>query len=479
MSMPAISQSATMREQTDAPSAHVALSAEQLLQLQAELLGRKGYREAATALAQQLTNGLACDRASIGWCENKGLQIVATSYLAEIHSGQETARLVTAAMEEAVEQGLTLTHPESASDRPHILLAHAALAKRQGHAICTAPLSYNGRIVGALTLERSSPAFTPAQARHIERVATLLAPPLHLKYENNLPLWQRCMAAGKSHLLRLPSAATPSGKLIIAGLGIGLALLVLLVLLPTTYRISAPARLEGLVQRALTAPVDGYLHQVHARPGDHVKAGQVLAELADQDMRVEQRGLEAEHAQHENALISAQARSDRAEYIVSQGRAEAILAKLDMLGQQLERSQLRAPFDGIVIKGDLSQSIGAPVERGAELITMAPDTGYRVMIEVEEVDIAELQIGQTGRLMLAALPAQVLPLRVERITPLASTDEGRHYFAVYAILQAEPSALRPGMQGYAKIEIDQRPMLLHWGRRGLNWLRLTFWSWGA
>lgn len=466
-------------QQPTAAQSHVALSAAQLLQLQAELLGRKNFHEAATALAQQLTNALNCDRATIGWREKNGFQVLATSYAADVHSSQETAGLITRAIEEAVEQGVSLVFPEHKTARPHILLAHQELAKRQGYAVCTVPLSYHGAIVGALTMERRDQEFTPAEGAHIERVATMMAPPLALKYENELSLWRRFVAVSRSRLSHLPNTDTPSGKLVIAGLAAGLVALALVLLLPSAYRISAPARLEGVVQRSLTAPVSGFLQQVHARPGDHVKAGQVLAELADQDMRVEQRGLQTELAQHENARMSAQARSDRTEFIVSQGRAESIRAKLAMLAQQLERIQLRAPFDGIVIKGDLSQSIGAPVELGAELITLAPDTGYRVIVEVEETEIADVKVGQSGRLMLAAMPSQPLLIRVDRITPLATTDEGRHYFPVYATLDSETSALRPGMQGYAKIEVDQRSMLFNWYRQAMNWLRIKAWSWGA
>lgn len=455
------------------------LTAQELLQLQAELLGRKKFPEAATSLAQQLTNALKCDRVTIGWRKGKSFQVLATSYAADVHSSQETAGLHTRAMEEAVEQGVRLVFPEHATARPHILLAHRELAKRQGYAVCTVPLPSDGTIVGALIMERRDPEFTPAEAAHIERVATMMAPPLALKYENSLSLWHRFMAASATRLSRLPSTKTPAGKLVIAGFGIGFAALALVAFLPTSYRLSAPARVQGAVQRTLTAPVDGFLQQVHARPGDLVKAGQVLVELAEQDMRVEQRGLQTELAQFENALISAQARSDRTEFIVSQGRAEATRAKLALIAQQLERSRLRAPFDGIVIKGDLSQSIGSPVERGAELITLAPDTGHRVMIEVEEIDIADIKVGQRGQLMLAAMPSQKLPIRVERITPLAATEGDRHFFSVYAILDANSPALRPGMQGYAKIDVDQRSMVINWNRRTLNWLRIKAWSWGA
>lgn len=456
-----------------------ALTAEQLLQVQAELLGRKRFGEAATALTQQLANHLKCDRVSLGWREKNGMAVVAASYVAEVHARQETARLVAAVMDEATEQGVSLLHPEPHTTRPHILLAHDELARRQGNALCTVPLVHGGEILGALTLERRGQGFTPDEAAHFERVASQLAPVLELKYDIGLSVWRRLTTHAKSRLHHLLQSDTPASRPIRIGLAVAALLLAGVLLFPFAYHVSAPAKLEGAIQRTLTAPADGYLHQVFVRPGDRVKAGQVMAELADQDLLVQQRGLAAELAQHENAQASAQARNDRTEFSVSQGQAEAARAKLELLQQQIERSHVRAPFDGIVIKGDLSQSVGAPVERGAELITLAPDTGYRVMIEAEEAEVADLQPGQTGRLILAALPSRTLPITVERITPLATTEEGRHYFAVYATLQGKLPALRPGMQGFAKIEVDQRSLLVSWVSRSLSWMRLQLWSWGA
>lgn len=455
------------------------LSAEQLLQLQAELLGRKRFDEAATALAQQLAGSLKCERASLGWREPDGLRVIAASYVAEVHARQETARLVAAAMSEAVEQGVALVYPEGESIGHHILLAHHELARRQGYALCTVPLAHEGRIIGALTLERHDGSFSSSEAAQIARLAAMISPVLALKYENGLSVWRRLRLDIRARRKTLLRADTPARKPMLAGLAVATLVIALILLLPTAHRVGAPARLEGETQRILTAPADGYLRKVQVRPGDRVKAGQVLAELADQDLLVQQRGLAAELAQYENALVSAQARNDRTEFIVNQGQADAARARLELLQQQLDRSQLRAPFDGIVIKGDLSQSVGAPVERGAELITLAPDTGYRVMIEAEESEVADLKPGQHGQLILAALPSHTLPLTVERITPLASTEDGRHYFAVYASLTGKLPALRPGMQGFAKIEVDQRSMLGNWLRRALAWTRIQLWSWGA
>jgi len=81
--------------------------------------------------------------------------------------------------------------------------------------------------------------------------------------------------------------------------------------------------------------------------------------------------------------------------------------------------------------------------------------------------------------VLTALPENVFPIRVARVTPVASTTDGRNVFEVEARLVGEvPLALRPGLEGIVKIEAGTQPTAWIWGRRLVNWLRLTLWSWG-
>jgi multidrug efflux pump subunit AcrA (membrane-fusion protein) len=93
-----------------------------------------------------------------------------------------------------------------------------------------------------------------------------------------------------------------------AGLAIAAAAVALLIaaVLPVDDPVSAPARVEGAEQRALSAPVDGYLSRVHVRPGDAVRADQVLVALDDRDLELERLRwrTEAEQADREKRFMS-------------------------------------------------------------------------------------------------------------------------------------------------------------------------------
>ena len=129
------------------------------------------------------------------------------------------------------------------------------------------------------------------------------------------------------------------------------------------------------------------------------------------------------------------------------------------------------------MKGDLSKSLGAPVERGQVLFEVAPLESYRVIVEVDERDIADIVVGQRGELVLPSMPGEVFPLVVDKITPVSIAKEGRNYFRVEAHLENVSERLRPGMEGVGKITIDRRKLIWIWTHELIDWLRLKLWSW--
>ena len=74
-------------------------------------------------------------------------------------------------------------------------------------------------------------------------------------------------------------------------------------------------------------------------------------------------------------------------------------------------------------------------------------------------------------------PGKPLPLVVERVTPVATADDGRNFFRVEARLEGPTPALRPGMEGVAKIEVGERRLIWIWTHSLVDWLRLWIWTW--
>lgn len=449
-----------------------------MLQFYATVVSHERFTVAATAFATEVASALHFDRVSVGFLDGSYAKVVAISHSADLESETDLVRAIGEAMDEALEQNATIVHPVPAGERPKITLAHALLVRRHGGSACTIPLVNIGRAFGAVTLQRG--VDMPPDRDEIaacEHLACLIGPVLDLKRSNERSWHSRMTQRMRAdwHRLRTPGNV----RLKAAACGLILALAAFL-FLPVDYHVSAPARLEGSIQRVLVAPVDGFLRHAHVRPGDIVSAGQVLVELAEQDLQLERRKRESELAQHENAYIAALARADRTQYAINQAKASEAHAQLDLVEQQLSRSRLQAPFDGIVIKGDLTQSLGAPVQRGEILLTIAPAGEFRLIVEVDERDIAHVASGQRGQLALAALPHSTLAFHVERVTPVTTARDGRNFFEVVGELDAAAvKALRPGLQGVAKIKAENQTLAWIWTHRFIDWLRIASWSWGT
>ncbi|MFL6693780.1 MAG: HlyD family efflux transporter periplasmic adaptor subunit [Ramlibacter sp.] len=436
-----------------------------LLRPVAAALSRASLGEAAAAFTAELCELMDCARGSVGVLEQGVLRLAGSSHPAELQPGQPAASALLDAMQEALDQQQSVAWP-GLPEHDVITLAHRQLAT--AGAACSIPLVDGTRVVGALTLERASPAFAAVELDALHDLARLAGPVFELKRQLALPWHLRLLQSARERLV------TPSQRQL--AFGGGAVLLLLALAIPVPWRVSAPARLEGSVQRAVVAAADGFLQQANVRPGDRVRAGQVLAELASQDLELERRRRESEMRQHESGYRAAQAGSDRTQMVTFQAKAAEAQAMLSLVETQLERARIEAPFDGIVIKGDLSQSLGAPVQRGDVLMVLAPNDSFRLILEVDEADIGAVRPGQSGRLVLAAQPDQTLQFTTRRMVPVAATGEGRNYFEVEAALEDGLAQLRPGLSGVGKVSAGWRPIGWLLAHRAVDWMRLAWWK---
>jgi biotin carboxyl carrier protein len=437
-----------------------------ILRCQSALLSRIGLKEASAALVTELAGLAGCRRVSIGLLGEDKLRIVASSQPGELDSRHAVAMAITAAMREALDQRLSVAWPALPSAASPIGVAHRQLAGTG--AACTVPIVSDAKLIGALTLEWPHMAVARLDRLTVwQDVASFAGPVLDLKRAAEAP-WHWRIAA----LLR--NLAPPSRRRTAWTLAAVAA--ASLMALPLPWRVSAPARLEGSVQRAVVAPADGFLQQASVRPGDRVVAGQVLAQLSSQDLELERRRRESELRQHESGYRAAQARNDRTQMVINQSKANEAQALLSLAESQLERTQLLAPFDGLVIKGDLSQTMGAPVQRGEVLMVLSPNDSFRLIVEVDESDIAAIRPGQHGQVALAARPEQPLGFTTRRIVPVAMAADGRNYFEVEATPDASDGGLRPGLSGVAKIEVGERHLGWLLFHRAAAWVRLALWT---
>lgn len=241
--------------------------------------------------------------------------------------------------------------------------------------------------------------------------------------------------------------------------------------------VTAQTVMEAGIRRVAVAPFNGYIREAPARAGDLVRRGQMLAVLDDRELRLERLKVQSQQEQLVKQHDQALANRNAAQVNIAAAQIDQARAQLALIDEQLGKTRVTAGFDGVVVTGDLSQALGSPVERGQVLFEIAPLDAYRVVLQVDERDIADVTVGQRGQIVLAANPSDPIGFSVEKLTPVSTAREGRNYFRVEARLDRTPERLRPGMEGVGKIEVDRRLLVWIWLRPAVDWVRLFLWTW--
>jgi hypothetical protein len=446
------------------------------LDLVAAALEEETARSACRVAATELAIQLGCERVSFGFLERGESRIAGISHSAQFGKRMNLTRQLADTMDEAIDQQAVVLYPPPDADDHVLVRAHAALATSHGSAfILTVPMFVKDRFVGAVTFERASGRpFDQPTIDIAEAVASILGPALFDKRANDRSIFVKCADALIAQAQRLLGPGHFGRKLAVVAAA---AVMLFFYLATGEYRISATGQVEGEVRRSIVAPFDGFVGEAPARAGDLVRQGDLLAALDNRDLVLERLRWVTERQQHlyeYDQALSKQERSDALKYQSLLGQADA---QIKLVDEQLARSRMLAPFDGLVVSGDLTQSIGAAVRRGDVLFELAPLANYRVELRVDERQIADVAIGQRGELVVSALPDQSFPFTIERITPVASAREGATFFAVEGRLTATSERLRPGMEGIGKIDVDERRLIWIWFRSAWHWLRIATWKW--
>ena len=453
------------------------------LDLVASSLEQETFALSAKNFVTELATQLRCERVSIGFAHRGHVRVEAVSHSAQFGKQMNLIRAIASAMEEAMDQQACIQYPPPQDGEALITRNHSALAAQHGTmTVLTVPLFHNGRVQGALCLERAETTpFDVATVELCRGVAAVVGPVLEEKRSNDRWLIVKALDSLRTQMARLIGPAHFMRKLILLGLVI---LMAFFYWAKGDYTIKTDTVLEGSVQRVIVAPFEGYVADALARAGDVVSQGDLLATLDDRDLKLEQLKWSSQRAQLRKQYDEAMAKRDRAQVNIIGAQIAQADAQLALNAEQLARTRITAPFSGVIISGDLSQSLGASVRRGDMLFEIAPLDTYRIILKVNEHDINEVALEQHGELTLAAMPETVFPFTVQRITPVSTAEEGENYFRVEAVLSNDPDhtgpetqRLRPGMEGAGKINVDRRRLIWIWTHELIDRLRLWLWRW--
>ena len=424
--------------------------------------------------ANLIARHLGCSRVAIGLAHHSRIRVTAFSDAAGLEKNTDAHSLYRAAMEETLDGQSTVcfdAQKQLDTASAHAELAHAFGAKH----VVSVPLLLGAVCVGVATGERHNPApFDDSQLEWLQALGTMLAGVIHQK-----------QTAERGYLERLRLDAAKASKAVLGprhltwklAAAVAAVLLATLFIVHIDYRVRAKTVIEGEVQRTAAAPFQGYVAASFVRAGDIVRQGQLLCAMDDRELRLEHDKWASEKEQHQRELREAMAEHDLTRTQIVEAQVQQSEAQLALVNDQLAHSRIVAPFDGVVISGDLSQLIGSPVELGKKLFEIAPLHDYRVILQVDESEIRHVHEKQRGHLMVTGIASDPLPLVVTKMTPVSTAKDGANYFRVEASLDHAPANLRPGMEGIGKIDVGERRLWWVATHTLTDWVELKLWQW--
>lgn len=249
----------------------------------------------------------------------------------------------------------------------------------------------------------------------------------------------------------------------------------------------------------LSPAVGGQIESLPVKKGEAVQQGQLLLELWNDDLKaqlmLDQRSARAAASQAREACVTAdvakrdaqrqtklhaqnlasaeaadqaagKAESSAAACSAAQDQARVSDAKIDVTRAQLQRTQLHAPFAGVVaeINGHVGEfvtpsPVGIPTPPTVDLI----DTScIYISAPIDEVDAPKISTGMPARITLDAFPNRIFPGHVRRIAPYVQDREkqARTVEIEAEIDDAHDAKLLPGYSADVEVVLQRHDNVL-------------------
>jgi HlyD family secretion protein len=257
---------------------------------------------------------------------------------------------------------------------------------------------------------------------------------------------------------------------------------------------------EACLRTRLSPIIGGRIAYLGVKKGDHVKKGQVLLRLWNDDQQAQknlaqtqvtstsrriaeacaladnaEREAERMTSLHKQGFIS-QSGEDKARYEAQSRRASCNAAQADVAQAQArvtvtkveqDRTVLVAPFDGIVadIVGELGEytTPSPPGVATPPAIDLINDSCLYIDAPMDEVDAPKIHAGQHVRVTLDALPGKSLPGHVRRIAPYVVAVEKQARTVDVEVDLENPEDAKQLLVGYSadvEIVLDSRDNVL-------------------
>jgi RND family efflux transporter MFP subunit len=212
-------------------------------------------------------------------------------------------------------------------------------------------------------------------------------------------------------------------------------------------------KVEAVRQVKLSFRAGDALRRTLVKPGDFVPTGTLLMELdtTQLEKQLAQAQLQREIARFNLSAQLEQAQSNPNAAPASPSALYSLARQSELADNQLnqartalEAARLYAPFDGTILSVDTNE--GDFVNPGQPVITFGDLSRLQVRADIDELDVANVAVGQAVSFNLDAFPGQDFEGQITLVSPNPSQRTGSTvYPAIVSFTRPTDLYLRPGM----------------------------------
>lgn len=433
------------------------------------------FGEAALRVCNEVAAQMVATRVSLSWVDGEHLILQSTSHGGKISKESEEAKALERIMEESMDQDNEVAYP-AIEGSTVITREHRSFSKAHDDvSVLSVPLRGAKGACGVLCLEKASEdgEWKAPELEKLRLMTDLFASRLDDLYDRTgwfgRRIWRRLRLWASGFL----GPEHTGWKL--AGVT-GLLAFLFMAIVPMEHKVKAPFILKTDAAARITAPFPGYIDKVTYHLGDKAERGQLLVGLDQRELLLQQSDTVAGRNKSDREAKSYEAQGKLAEMLVSKAEKEQAEAKLAIIEHRLAQTQIGAPFDGIVVEGELREKLSAPVQVGETLFKIVQLRDLFGQLQVDERDVSYLKADFDGELAFSSRPGEKYSVTIDRFEPVAEVRSEGNIFLLRAQIHGEPQSWwRPGMSGICKINAGKRSILWIVSHRVVEVIRLWLW----
>ncbi|MDD9910258.1 MAG: HlyD family efflux transporter periplasmic adaptor subunit [Ahrensia sp.] len=255
------------------------------------------------------------------------------------------------------------------------------------------------------------------------------------------------------------------------------ALLVSATFMPVPLSALGTAEVTPSDAALVSAPMDGTIEALAVDPNTQVKAGDLLFSYDDTQLRnrlqLAGQAIAVAQARHQQSLrTSFTDESAKRDLAIAQSELALKALEYDYAKDLLDRAQVRASSDGLVIFSDKESWTGRPVTIGERIMRVADPTRVELSIDMPVADAIVLREGAPVQLYLDSDPLRSIPAKLTRFAFNARPDATDVLsYRVTATFEDGQSLPRIGLRGTAKISGDHVALGYYLFRKPISTVR--------